>query len=70
MGAFGWVAADRLDLGLTIRTAAADGQHVHVWAGGGVTWGSEPDAEVAEAAAKARPVREALAGLADGRRRR
>jgi para-aminobenzoate synthetase component 1 len=62
MGALGWVGHDRVDLGLTIRTAVADGRRVHVWAGGGITWGSDPDAEVAEAAAKAAPLRAALAG--------
>jgi len=60
MGAYGWVTRDRIDLGLTIRTVAADTERVHVWAGGGITWGSDPDAEVAEAAAKAAPIREAL----------
>ncbi|PZF92087.1 chorismate-binding protein, partial [Micromonospora deserti] len=62
MGALGWVAPGRIDLGLTIRTAAADADRLHVWAGGGITWGSDPDAEVAEAAAKTAPVRAALAG--------
>ncbi|MER7457735.1 chorismate-binding protein [Micromonospora sp. NPDC126480] len=61
MGALGWVAPDRIDLGLTIRTAAADADRLHLWAGGGITWGSDPDAEVAEAAAKANPLRAALA---------
>ncbi|MFJ6197937.1 chorismate-binding protein [Micromonospora sp. NPDC092111] len=61
MGAFGWVGPGRLDLGLTIRTAAADADRLHVWAGGGITWDSDPDAEVAEAAAKAAPVRALLA---------
>nr|MDT0657672.1 chorismate-binding protein [Micromonospora sp. DSM 115978] len=60
MGALGWVGADRLDLGLTIRTAAADTDRLHLWAGGGITWGSDPYAEVAEAAAKAAPLRAAL----------
>lgn len=61
MGGLGWVdAGGALDLGLTIRTAAADADHLHVWAGGGITWSSEPWAEVAEAAAKAAPVRAAL----------
>lgn len=60
MGALGWIGADRLDFGLTIRTAAADARRVHVWAGGGITWGSDPWAEVAEAAAKAAPLRAAL----------
>ncbi|MFC0533615.1 chorismate-binding protein [Phytohabitans kaempferiae] len=64
MGALGWVGHDRIDLGLTIRTAAADGERLHLWAGGGITWGSDPEAEVAEAAAKAAPLRAALAGPA------
>ncbi len=63
MGALGWLDHDRLDLGLTIRIVAVDGDRVHVWAGGGITWDSDPDAEVAEAAAKAAPLRAALAGL-------
>ncbi|GGK37302.1 hypothetical protein GCM10010124_32550 [Pilimelia terevasa] len=62
MGVLGWVGPDHLDLGLTIRTVAADATHLHVWAGGGITWGSDPAAEVAEAAAKAAPLRRALAG--------
>jgi para-aminobenzoate synthetase component 1 len=61
MGAFGWVTPDgRVDLGLSIRTfALADGR-IHLWTGGGVTWGSDPAAEVAEAEAKARPLLAAL----------
>ncbi len=62
MGAFGWIGPDGVDLGLTIRTVAADADRVHVWAGGGITWGSDPDAEVAEAAAKAAPLYAALGG--------
>ncbi|MFC4017448.1 chorismate-binding protein [Micromonospora sp. GCM10011542] len=62
MGALGWVAPGRVDLGLTIRTAAADGEKLHTWAGGGITWDSDAHAEVAEAAAKTAPVRAALAG--------
>ncbi|SCE86288.1 para-aminobenzoate synthetase component 1 [Micromonospora matsumotoense] len=60
MGGFGWVGPGHLDLGLTIRTAAADGDRLHLWAGGGITWDSDPAAEVAEAAAKAAPVRALL----------
>ena len=56
MGALGTLTADRLELGLTIRTVAADGDRLHLWAGGGITWGSDPAAEVAEAHAKAAPV--------------
>jgi para-aminobenzoate synthetase component 1 len=66
MGALGWLDADGLELGLTIRTVAVDDQRVHVWAGGGITWDSDPAAEVAEAAAKAAPVRAALQGAQTG----
>jgi para-aminobenzoate synthetase component 1 len=62
MGALGWVGRSGVRLGLTIRTVAADAAHLHLWAGGGITWGSDPAAEVAEAAAKAAPLRAALAG--------
>ncbi|MGC9667757.1 chorismate-binding protein [Planosporangium sp. 12N6] len=65
MGAYGWVTRDGIDLGLTIRTVAVDAERVHVWAGGGITWGSDPEAEVAEAAAKAAPLRAALAATRD-----
>ncbi|HYN94365.1 MAG TPA: chorismate-binding protein, partial [Pilimelia sp.] len=61
MGALGWIGHDGVRLGLSIRTVAADATHVHLWAGGGITWGSDPEAEVAEAAAKAAPIRAALA---------
>ena len=57
MGALGWIGPDHIDLGLTIRTVAATPTHLHLWAGGGITWGSDPTAEVAEAAAKAAPLR-------------
>ncbi|HYT10703.1 MAG TPA: chorismate-binding protein [Mycobacteriales bacterium] len=60
MGALGVLSADRLDLGLTIRTVAADADRLHLWAGGGITWGSDPYAEVAEAHAKADPVLAAI----------
>jgi para-aminobenzoate synthetase component I len=66
MGALGWVGTDHVDLGLSIRTVAADGERVHIWAGGGITWGSDPAAEVAEAAAKAAPIRAALTGPSRG----
>ena len=61
MGALGWLDAERLDLGLTIRTVAVDAERIHLWTGGGITWDSDPDAEVAEAAAKAAPILAALA---------
>ncbi|MFG2052261.1 chorismate-binding protein [Micromonospora sp. NPDC048935] len=62
MGALGWVTPGHVDLGLTIRTAAADTDLLHTWAGGGITWDSDAHAEVAEAAAKTAPIRATLAG--------
>jgi para-aminobenzoate synthetase component 1 len=62
MGAFGVIRPGGLDLGLTIRTVGVDTDTVHVWAGGGITWGSDPADEVAEADAKAAPLLAALAG--------
>jgi para-aminobenzoate synthetase component 1 len=56
MGAFGLVTPGGLDLGLTIRTVGVDEDRVHLWAGGGITWGSDAKDEVAEAHAKAGPV--------------
>ena len=64
MGALGFLRPGGLDLGLTIRTVALDGQRVHLWAGGGITWGSDPADEVAEAHAKAGPVLRAVRGFA------
>jgi para-aminobenzoate synthetase component 1 len=60
MGAIGWLDHEGLDLGLTIRTVAADGKRLHLWAGGGIVWDSDPYEEVAEAAQKAAPIRAAL----------
>ena len=61
MGAFGLIRPGGLDLALTIRTVGVDSDRVHLWAGGGITWGSDPADEVAEAHAKAGPVLRALA---------
>jgi para-aminobenzoate synthetase component 1 len=60
MGAFGIIRPGGMDLGLTIRTVAVDADRVHLWAGGGITWGSDAWDEVAEAHAKAGPVMAAL----------
>lgn len=60
MGALGFLWPGGLDLGLSIRTVAAANGHVHLWAGGGITWGSDLDSEVREAHAKAAPVLAAL----------
>jgi para-aminobenzoate synthetase component 1 len=64
MGAFGFISGDRIRLGVTIRTVALDADHAHVWSGGGITWRSEPEAEVAEAEAKAAAVASALGNAA------
>nr|WP_205752827.1 chorismate-binding protein [Cryptosporangium phraense] len=68
MGALGYVSPDGLALGLTIRTVAAVGTNragtLHLWAGGGITWSSDADDEVAEAAAKAAPLDAAVRGPA------
>lgn len=64
MGAFGFARAGTVRLGVTIRTLALDATRAHLWAGGGITWRSRPDAEVAEAEAKAAAVARALGALA------
>jgi para-aminobenzoate synthetase component 1 len=61
MGAIGtiWPNGD-FDLALTIRTfAVADGR-VHLWAGGGIVWDSDPEAEIEESWVKARPLLAAI----------
>jgi para-aminobenzoate synthetase component 1 len=57
MGALGRVYGNGdLELALTIRTfAIADGT-IHLWAGGGIVWDSDPEAEVEESWVKARPL--------------
>ena len=68
MGAMGLVRPGGLDLGLTIRTVAVDDDQLHLWAGGGITWGSEAGAEVEEAHAKASPVVRALSRVPSSHR--
>lgn len=54
-GCFGHVGLDgRLDLAMVIRSILIDAAGAVVGAGGGITWGSDADAEVAEVATKAR----------------
>jgi para-aminobenzoate synthetase component 1 len=60
MGALGLLWPGGMDLALTIRTVGVDDDRVHLWAGGGITWGSDPQAEVDEAHAKAVPVMQTL----------
>lgn len=60
-GCFGWVADDgRLDLAMTIRAIVIDDRGAYVGAGGGITWHSDSDAEVAEVALKATAMLAAL----------
>lgn len=54
-GCFGWIGATGdADLAMTIRSIVIEAGAAYVGAGGGITWRSEPDAEVAEVALKAR----------------
>ena len=62
-GPVGWMDADGDgELGIALRCAQLDGPVARLFAGCGVVADSDPDTEVREAAAKLRPVREALAG--------
>jgi menaquinone-specific isochorismate synthase len=64
-GPVGWMDADGDgELGIALRCAQLDGPVARLFAGCGVVADSDPDTEVREAAAKLRPVREALAGPA------
>ena len=57
MGALGRVYPNGdFDLALTIRTFALAGGRLHLWAGGGIVWDSEPEAEIEESWVKARPL--------------
>ena len=54
-GCFGYVGTDgTLDLAMVIRSIVIADDEATVGAGGGITWGSVPSAEVAEVATKAR----------------
>src|SRR5205085_5724538 len=47
MGALGVVRANGdFDLALTIRTFAIVDSRVHLWAGGGIVWDSDPEEEI------------------------
>lgn len=54
-GCFGYIGAEgSLDLAMVIRSIVVDDRAAFVGAGGGITWGSVPPAEVREVATKAR----------------
>jgi para-aminobenzoate synthetase component 1 len=64
MGALGTIRPNGdFELALTIRTLAAAEGLVHLWVGGGITWDSDPEAEIEESWVKARPLLGALGGL-------
>jgi menaquinone-specific isochorismate synthase len=66
-GPVGWMDADGDgELGIALRCAQLDGPVARLFAGCGIVPDSQPDSEVREAAAKLRPVREALAPDAAG----
>ena len=63
MGAIGVLRPDGdFDLALTIRTFAVAAGRIHLWAGGGIVWDSDAEAEYAETLAKGRALRAALTG--------
>ncbi|GLJ79211.1 anthranilate synthase component I family protein [Microbacterium imperiale] len=63
-GCFGWLGDDGSgDLAMVIRSVVIAGERAYVGAGGGITWGSEPDAEVEEVALKARAPLAALGAV-------
>jgi para-aminobenzoate synthetase component 1 len=64
MGALGIVHANGdFELALTIRTFAVAAGRIHLWAGGGIVWDSEPEAEIEESWVKARPLLAAVSGV-------
>ena len=66
-GCFGHVGIDgRVDLAMVIRTIVVDADSASVGAGGGITWLSQPDAEAAEVATKARAPLVALGAALPG----
>jgi menaquinone-specific isochorismate synthase len=60
-GPVGWIdASGDGEFGIALRSAALDGNRVRLCAGAGVVADSDPEAELAETAAKFVPVRDAL----------
>jgi para-aminobenzoate synthetase / 4-amino-4-deoxychorismate lyase len=65
-GAIGYASpVAGLELSVAIRTFELAGGRVWLGAGGGITWGSDPDGEYRECIAKARPLIEAVGGTLD-----
>ncbi|HKN96417.1 MAG TPA: isochorismate synthase [Pseudonocardiaceae bacterium] len=66
-GPVGWVdSTGDGEFGIALRCGQLDGNSVRLFAGGGIVADSDPDNEVAEAAAKFVPMREALEPLREG----
>lgn len=66
-GCFGYVGVDgSLDLAMVIRSIVVESSAAVVGAGGGITWGSVPESEVAEVATKARAPLAALGAVLPG----
>jgi para-aminobenzoate synthetase component 1 len=64
MGALGTIYENGdFDLALTIRTFAVAASRIHLWAGGGIVWDSDAEAEIEESWVKARPLLQAAGGL-------
>jgi para-aminobenzoate synthetase component 1 len=64
MGALGTIQANGdFELALTIRTFAIAAGRAHLWAGGGIVWDSDPEAEIEESWVKARPLLAAVGSL-------
>jgi para-aminobenzoate synthetase component 1 len=62
-GALGWIGADgAMQSSILIRTLVADGRRLTLHVGGGITWGSDPNAEWEETVAKARGPLGAIGG--------
>ena len=53
----------RMDSSITIRTAVADGEQLHLWGGGGIVADSDPEAEQLESLAKIALIMQTLEAL-------
>jgi para-aminobenzoate synthetase component 1 len=63
-GAAGWIGPDgAMELSILIRTFVADGRHLTLHVGGGITWRSDPRLEWAETEAKARGPMQAIGAV-------
>jgi para-aminobenzoate synthetase component 1 len=63
-GAIGWIGPDgAMQTSIAIRTFVADGRHLTLHVGGGITWKSEPAAEWDETVTKARGPLDAIGGV-------